>query len=117
MIGHLEQRGVRHVDLALSGRSHFVVVRLDADADPAERIGHLAAKVVVRVGGTHREVAALEARLVSQVRFFEPGRVPSAFDGVHLIESAVLVLLVTHLVEDEELRLGTDVAGIGYARG
>ena len=78
LIGHLEQRLELHVDFALSGRRDFVVVRFDDDADFAHLVHHLAAKIVVGVGRTHREVAAFEARLVPEVWFLDPGRVPGA---------------------------------------
>ena len=116
LIGHFQQRLKLHVDLALTGRRHFVMVRFDDDADLAHLVDHLAAQVVIGVGGTDRKVAALEARFVSEVRLLDARRVPRAFDRVDLVVAAVLVLLVAHLVEDEELRLGTDVARVGDAR-
>ena len=42
--------------------------------------------------------------------------VPRAFDRIDLVVAPVLVLLVADVVEDEELRLGPDVAGVGDAR-
>ena len=41
--------------------------------------------------------------------------VPRALDRVDLVIPAMLVLLVAHLVEDEELWLGSDVARVGDA--
>ncbi len=78
VIRHLEQRLELHVDLALPGRGDLVMVRLHYDSDPLHLVDHLAAKIVVRVGGAHREVTALEARLVPEVRLFDPRRVPRA---------------------------------------
>ena len=91
------------------------MVRLDDDADLAHLVDHLAAQIVVGVGRAHREVAALEARLVSEVRLLDARRVPGALDRIDLVVAAMLVLLVADLVEDEELRLGTDEAGVGDA--
>ena len=65
--------------------------------------------------GLTGKVAALEAWLVSEVGFFEAGGVPCALDRVDLVIAAMLVLLVANLVEDEELRLGTDEARVGDA--
>ena len=45
-----------------------------------------------------------------------PRGVPGAFDRVDLVVAAMLVLLVADVVEDEELGLGPDVAGVGDAR-
>ncbi len=115
LVGHLQQRLELHVDLALAGGADLVVMGLDDDADLLHLPDHLAAQIVVGVGGAHREVAALVARLVTQVRLLEPGGVPGPFDRIDLVEPAVLGLLVAHLVEDEELRLRADEAGVGDA--
>ena len=111
----LTQRLELHVDLALAGRRHLVVMRLDDDADLPHLVDHLAAQVVVGVGRADREVAALEARLVAEVRLLDARRVPRAFDRIDLVVAAVLVLLVADFVEDEELGLGADEAGVGDA--
>ena len=116
LIGHLDQRLELHVDFALAGRGDLVMVRLDDDPDLAHLVDHLAAQVVVGVGRADGKVASLEARLVAKVRLLDARRVPRAFDRVDLVVAAVLVLLVANLVEDEELRLGPDEAGVGDAR-
>ena len=85
LIGHFQQRLKLHVDLALSGRGHFVVMRFDDDADLAHLVDHLSAQVVIGVGGAHREVAALEARLVSEIGLLDARRVPRALDRVDLV--------------------------------
>jgi hypothetical protein len=92
------------------------MVRLDDDSDPSHLVDHLTAQVVERVGGADGKVAALEARLVAKVRLLDARAVPRAFVRVNLVVAAVLVLLVTDLIEDEELRLGSDEAGVGDAR-
>ena len=116
LIGHLQQRGVVHVDLALPGGGHLVMVRFDDDADLAHLVDHLPAEIVVGVGRADRKVPALEAGFVTEVRLLDARRVPRAFDRVDLVIPRVLVLLVAHLVEDEELGLGPDVARVGDAR-
>ena len=116
LIGHLQQRLELHVDLALAGGGHLMVVRLDDDADLAHLVDHLAAEVVIRVCRADREVAAFEAWLVAEIRFLDAGRVPCAFRRIDLVVAAVLVLLVADLVEDEELGFRSDEAGVGDAR-
>ena len=116
LIGHLHERRVPHVDLALPRGGHLVMVRFDDDADFAHLVDHLPAEIVVGVGRADRKVAALEAGFVTEVRLLDARRVPRAFDRIDLVVRLVLVLLVAHLVEDEELGLGPDVARIGDAR-
>ena len=115
LIGHFQQWLKLHVDLGLSGGGDFVVMRFDDDADLAHLVHHLAAQIVIGVGGTHREIAALEAWLVPEVRLFVPRRVPRAFSRIDLVVPAMLVLLVPDLVKDEELGFGADEAGVGDA--
>jgi hypothetical protein len=71
-------------------------------------VDHLTAEIVVRIGRAHRKIAALEARLVAEVRLLDPRGVPGALGRVDFVVAPVLVLLVADFVEDEELRLGTD---------
>ena len=80
LIRHLEQRLELHVDFALSGGGNLVMVRFDDNADLAHFRDHLASKIVVRVGRAHWEIAAFEARLVTQVRLLDARRVPRALD-------------------------------------
>ena len=77
---------------------------------------HLASQVVVGVGWADGKVASLEAWLVAKVRLLDARRVPRAFPRVNLVVAPVLVLLVADLIEDEELRLGPDEAGVGNPR-
>ena len=112
----MDQRLELHVDFRLAGRGDFVMVRFDDDPDCSHLVHHLAAQVVEGVSGADGKVAALEARLVAKVRLLDARRVPRAFHRVNLVVAAVLVLLVADLVEDEELRLGPDEAGVGNPR-
>ena len=116
LIGHRDQRLELHVDFRLAGRGDLVMVRLDDDPDFSHLVDHLAAQVVEGVSRAHGKVAALEARLVAEIRLLDARRVPRAFDRVNLVVAAVLVLLVADLIEDEELRLGPDEAGVGNPR-
>ena len=116
LVGHLQQRREPHVDLALPGRAHLMVMRFHDDAHLAHLADHLAAQVLVGVGGADGEVSALVARLVAQVGLLEAGGVPRTLHRVDLVVPPVLVLLVADLVKDEELGLGPDVAEVGDAR-
>ena len=93
-----------------------MMVRFDDDADLPHLVDHLSAEIVVGVGRANRKVPALEAGFVTEVRLLDARRVPRAFDRIDLVVRLMLVLLVAHLVEDEELGLGPDVARIGDAR-
>ncbi len=79
-------------------------------------IDHLAAQVLVVVGGRHREVAFLVARTVAEVVLLAAG-IPAPLLGVDEVEAVLLALVETHVVEDEELRLGAEVSGVGDAGG
>ena len=116
LIGHLDQRLELHVDFRLAGRGDLVMVRLDDDPDLLHLGDHLASQVVVGVGWADGKVASLEAWFVAKVRLLDARRVPRAFPRVNLVVAPVLVLLVADLVEDEELRLGPDEAGVGNPR-
>ena len=114
------QEGVEAVvDFLLSAGAHLVVGAFDVEADVLQVLTDFVAEVlhvVVRRGG---EVAALGAHLVAQVagavRVLLRAGVPPALDGVHLVEGLVGGGVVAHGVEDVELRLGTEVAGVGEA--
>jgi hypothetical protein len=79
VVAHFQQRREAHVDLGLARSGHLVVLLLYGDADPLHRHHHFLADVVLRVGGRHREVALLVARLVAQVRPLIAAAVPDAF--------------------------------------
>ena len=115
LIGHREERLELHVDLALAGRRDLMMVRLDDDADLAHLVDHLAAQIVERVGGAHRKVPALEARLVAEIRLLDSPCVPGALGRVDLVIAVVLVLLVANLVEDEEFGFRPDVTRVRNA--
>ena len=126
-VAHPEQRQEAHVDLGLPGGRHLVVVLLDPDADLLHLAHHLGADVLLRVGRLDREVAFLVAWLVAEVLAVHEGaravvhrirlarRVPLSLGGVDLVEACVLVLLVAHLVEHEELGLGPEVGDVSHA--
>ncbi len=61
-----------------------------------------------------REITFLVARTVSQIVLY-PSRIPAAFFSIDEVETFVLVLIESHVVEDEELGFGTEVGGVGQA--
>ena len=113
----VHQRREAHVDLTLAGGGHLVVLRLDQDADALQRHHHLAAQILLAVGRRNREVAFLVARLVAEVGILHAPRVPTALLGVDVVVALVLVLVEAHVVEDEELRLRTEVRRVADAGG
>src|SRR5262249_10244444 len=80
LIGHFEKRSKLHVDLTLTRRRHFVMMRFDDDPDLAHLVHHLTAKIVVRIGWTDRKIPTLETRFVAQVRLLDARCVPRALD-------------------------------------
>ena len=111
-----DQRVELHVDLALAGGRHLVVVAFDDHADLLHHQRHLGAQVLQRVGRRHREVALLGAHLVAEVRALVLGHVPVALDRVDRVGAEVDVLAVAHVVEHEELGLGPEERLVADAR-
>ena len=93
------------------------MLHLDRDADQLEHAHHLRAQVLELVHGRDGEVALLVPRLVREVRpaveLALAARVPHAFDRVEEVVARVLVLVEAHGVEDVELRLRSEVRGVG----
>ncbi len=113
LVGHAQQGVEAHVDLGLPGGAHLVVVHLDLDARPGHLEDHLAAQVLVVVGGRDREVALLVAGLVAEVATALLGaRVPRALDRVDEVVGGELVLVEADRVEDVELALRTPVRAL-----
>src|ERR1035438_9650010 len=102
------------VDLALAAGGHFVVMAFDVQAALDHGLHHLAAQILVVIGGRHREVAFLIARPVAQVVFLA-ARIPAALFGVDEIEAAMLVLVEAYVVENEKLGFGAEKRGIAHA--
>ena len=115
LVGHAGQLVEPHVDLGLTRGAHLVVLDLDLDAHLLEGEHHLGPQVLEVVRGREGEVALLVPDLVAEVGAFVPGGVPEALDRVDAVARRVVVLVEAHVVEDEELGLGPDVAGVGDA--
>ncbi len=75
---------------------------------------HLAAQILIVIGGRHREVAFLVARPVAQVVLLAAG-VPAALFGVDEIEAGVLVLIEADVIENEELGFRAEVGRVADA--
>ena len=90
-------------------------MRLDGNADLAHLVDHFGPQIIERVRRRDREVAGLVGRLVAEVRPLGATCVPSRFHRVDFVHGPVLLRHKSDVVEDEELGLGADVAGVGDA--
>ena len=117
VVRHRQERVEAHVDLGLPGGRDLVVLDLDGDADRFQGEHHVAADVLQRIGGRHREIAFLEPDLVTQVsRLLDPARVPPALGRIDMVVALVLVLVVADVVENEEFALGAEIRDFCQAR-
>ena len=110
LVGHLHQAVEAHVDLGLAGGGHFVVLSSTWMPTFSISMHHLGADVLLGVGGRHREVAFLVARLVAEVRLLVAAGVPVAFGASRCSSSRRAEFVIeADVVEDEELGLGAEV--------
>ena len=118
LVALLRQRVRSDVDLALAAGAHLVVVHLDLEAEFLAGLAHGRAQVLETVDRRHREVAALHARAMAEVAVFV-GRagIPGALHRVDDVAAAVQLVGPAHAVEDEELVLGAEQAGVGDPGG
>ena len=115
VVGRLHQRVEPLIDFALAAGGHFVVMALDVEPALDHGLHHLAAQILVVIGGRNREVAFLVARPVAQVVLFAAG-IPAAFFGIDEVEAGVLILIEPDVVEDEKLGFGAEIRRVGDAR-
>ena len=95
-----------------------MVVLLDRHAHGLHGRQHFAAHVLSRIQRGNREVAALGRDAVAEVAAFISGvAVDRQLGGIELEAGVVGVGHELHVVEDEELGLGTDIDRVGDARG
>ena len=114
----LDQGVEQHADFALAGSGDFVVVHLDANAHFFQGQAHGGADVVQGVNRRYREVAALDARTVTEVATLVGALgVPAGLGGVDLIEAAADVGTPADVVKNEEFVFRAEVGGIGDAGG
>ena len=117
-VGFLGQRIRRHIDFALSGGGHFVVMYFELQTHFFAGHGHGSANVLLRVDGRHREVAALDGRPMTLVAVFVVlARIPGAFVGVHFVGAAVHARADGDLVENEEFVFRAEQRGVGDSGG
>ena len=120
-VGHLGQRLEAHVDFGLSGGRDFVMLLLDADADALHLEHHLGADVLQGVHRRDREVAGLVLDLEAEVRAVLDGAlvpaVPVTFVRIDVVVARILRGVVAQRVEDEKLRLGSEVRRVADAGG
>ena len=115
VVGHLDQRSVAHVDLALAAGGDLVMMGLDLEAALDHRQHHLGAHIVQGVGRRTGEIAFLVAELVAEVGLLVAAGVPGAFDAVEEVIAGMLRLVVANVVEDEELHFRAEIGGVGDA--
>ena len=109
-IGHLHQRLIPQVDLALAAGSHFVMMGLDLQAAVEHRLHHLAAEVHQLIGRRAGKIAFLVPQLIGQARLVVAAAGPLAFGAVEVIERLVGGRFEAGAFEDEKLGLGTEVS-------
>ena len=114
-IGSLDQSVETIIDFRLTGRGHFVMLPLNFYAELFHDQAHLRADILLLIQRGDREVTFFVADLVTQVGHFLPAGVPDRFLGIDAVESAVALGIKLHVVEDEELRLGSEYGAIGDA--
>ena len=106
------------VNLCLAGCAHLVVATLNLEANLIQSNAHSVTQVSLLVDGGDREVTALNGGLVTQVAaLFLATAVPRSLVRVNLVEHGVRLDLVAHILEDEELSLGSEERGVCNAGG
>ena len=117
-VSALDQGRELGTDFVLTSARHFVVEHLNGDAHFFQNQGHFGTHVLHAVDGRNREIAALDGRTVAFVAAFHDFvRIPRGFVFVDLEECTRHVVGPTHIVEDEEFRLRSEVSGVTQARG
>ena len=91
-----------------------MMVTFDVQAALDHGLHHFAAQILIMIGGRHREITFFVARPVAEIIFPAAG-IPAAFFCVNKIEAAVLILVETDVIENEELGFGAEIGGVGDA--
>ena len=108
LVGAGDERVEDMAQLVLRGR-HLVVVLLDVQAHLRHGREHLGAEIRGAVHGRHRKIPALDRRTVAGIAVGEGlVRRVRAFLGLDRVGGALHADLVAHIVEHEELGLGTE---------
>ena len=113
-----QQRVEAVVDLLLPGGADLVMGPLDLQAGSQAGAHHAVADVSHLVVGGDREVAALERGFIALVTaLLLAACVPGGLGGVDGVEGLGRGGLVAYRVEEVELGLGADVAGVSDSGG
>src|SRR5690606_19435919 len=117
-VGLLGQGVGANADFTLASGRHFVVVYFHVQAHLGHGGTHGSTQVVQAVYRRHREVAALDARTVTDVVAVEifAGN-PGGFVGVDFVHLAVHAGVPLDTVEHKEFRLRPEQRGVGDAGG
>ncbi|MBA7589415.1 hypothetical protein ES708_31500 [subsurface metagenome] len=113
LVRHGHQARKAHVDLSLTSRGCLMVLRLDFDSDTFENQHHLGAQILLAVRRRNRKVPFFVPGLVAQVRRLNPSGIPAPFYRIDMVVALMLVLIETDVVEDEKLRLRSEIGGVG----
>ena len=121
VIRGMQERVEAVVDLVLAAGSNLVVEAFHIEADQLQVLHDRVAYLLGLVHWGVREVAALVASGVAQVRgaveHVLVAAVPPALVGIDVVEGRVRLSGVGHLVEDEELGLHAEGRGVSDAGG
>ena len=113
----LDQRFELGADLALTGVGNFVVMDFDLDPHLFHRHAHRGAQILQLIDGRDREIAAFDRGPVTHVAAFELfGGRPRGLRRKYLAVAARHVDRPLDRVENEELRLRTEVGGVAKTR-
>ena len=88
------------------------MVHLGFNADIQHGKHHLGADVLQRIRGRCGEITLFIAKLMTEVGTLVGARVPGGLDRIHLVEGMILRLIEAHIIENEKLRLGTEVSHV-----
>ena len=118
VIARRQQRAEAVVDLLLSGSADLMMGSFDLQAGGEAGADHAVADIGHLIVGGDGEVAALESGLVSLVAaLLLAAGVPGRLGGVNGVEGLGRRGFVTHRVEEIELGLRPDIAGVGDSGG
>ena len=111
VVSRTHQRIEFQINFGLSASGYLVMVALHLQAAVLHGHDHLAAQILIVVRWRHREIAFFVARPISLVVFDSP-RIPTSFFSVDEVKPMLFTLIKTHVIEDKELRLGSEISRI-----
>src|SRR5262249_45711627 len=95
-----------------------MVMDFDFDPNAFKRQHHRGAYILGMVIGRNGKISLLVARAMAQVRIIRrslSAGIPKGRLRIKVVEPIVVALIETDIIEDEELKLRTDIDGVGDA--